>query len=180
MKRYFILLFVFNFSFSQTTLMINNENSTINYDAKHVLHAWEGINDNVSGVIIYDNEISKIAIAAKVVDFDSGNSGRDSHSLEILEALKFPNIKFYSDDIETEGNAIIFNGEIEFHGQKKSIQVLGTVDDSKNLINITGKFQIIPTEFSIKLPSFMLIEIEDYINISFDIQFDKYSDISSD
>jgi len=180
MKRYFILLFVFNFSFSQTTLMINNEKSTINYDAKHVLHAWEGINDNVSGVIIYDNEISKIAIAAKVVDFDSGNSGRDSHSLEILEALKFPNIKFYSDDIETEGNAIIFNGEIEFHGQKKSIQVLGTVDDSKNLINITGKFQIIPTEFSIKLPSFMLIEIEDYINISFDIQFDKYSDISSD
>ena len=58
-----------------------------------------GVNDNVSGVIIYDNEISKIAIAAKVVDFDSGNSGRDSHSLEVLEALKFPNIKFYSDDI---------------------------------------------------------------------------------
>ena len=29
-------------------------------------------------VIIYDNEISKIAIAAKVVDFDSGNSGEDS------------------------------------------------------------------------------------------------------
>ena len=173
MKRYFILLFVFNFSFSQTTLMINNENSTINYDAKHVLHAWEGINDNVSGVIIYDNEISKIAIAAKVVDFDSGNSGRDSHSLEVLEALKFPNIKFYSDDIETEGNAITFNGDIEFHGQKKPITVLGTVDDNENLINVTGKFQIIPTEFSIKLPSFMLIEMEDYLNISFDIQFDK-------
>ena len=173
MKRYFILLLVFNFSFSQTTLMINNENSTINYDAKHVLHAWEGINDNVSGVIIYDNEISKIAIAAKVVDFDSGNSGRDSHSLEVLEALKFPNIKFYSDDIETKGNAITFNGDIEFHGQKKPITVLGTIDDNESLINVTGKFQIIPTEFSIKLPSFMLIEIEDYINISFDIQFDK-------
>ena len=153
--------------------MINNENSTINYDAKHVLHAWEGINDNVSGVIIYDNEISKIAIAAKVVDFDSGNSGRDSHSLEVLEALKFPNIKFYSDDIETEGNSITFNGDIEFHGQKKPITVLGTIDDNESLINITGKFQIIPTEFSIKLPSFMLIEMEDYLNISFDVQFDK-------
>ena len=173
MKRYFILLFVFNLSFSQSTLMINNENSTISYNAKHVLHAWEGINDNVSGVIIYDNEISKIAIAAKVVDFDSGNSGRDSHSLEVLEALKFPNIKFYSDDIETEGNAITFNGDIEFHGQKKPITVLGTIDDNESLINVTGKFQIIPTEFSIKLPSFMLIEMEDYLNISFDIQFDK-------
>ena len=101
--------------------MINNEKSTISYNAKHVLHAWDGVNDNISGVIIYDNVISKIAIAAKVVDFDSGNSGRDSHSLEVLEALKFPNIKFYSDDISTQGNAITFNGDIEFHGQKKSI-----------------------------------------------------------
>ena len=153
--------------------MINNEKSTISYNAKHVLHAWDGVNDNISGVIIYDSVISKIAIAAKVVDFDSGNSGRDSHSLEVLEALKFPNIKFYSDDIETEGNAITFNGDIEFHGQKKPITVLGTVDDNENLINVTGKFQIIPSEFSIKLPSFMLIEMEDYLNISFDIQFDK-------
>ena len=173
MKRYFILILVFNFSFSQSTLMINNEKSTISYNAKHVLHAWDGVNDNISGVIIYDNVISKIAIAAKVVDFDSGNSGRDSHSLEVLEALKFPNIKFYSDDIETEGNAITFNGDIEFHGQKKPITVLGTIDDNESLINVTGKFQIIPTEFSIKLPSFMLIEMEDYLNISFDIQFDK-------
>ena len=173
MKRYFILLFVLNFSFSQTTLMINNEKSTISYNAKHVLHAWDGFNDNISGVIIYDSVISKIAIAAKVVDFDSGNSGRDSHSLEVLEALKFPNIKFYSDDISTQGNAITFNGDIEFHGQKKPITVLGTIDDNESLINVTGKFQIIPTEFSIKLPSFMLIEMEDYLNISFDIQFDK-------
>ena len=173
MTRYFILLLVFNFSFSQSTLMINNEKSTISYNAKHVLHAWDGVNDNISGVIIYDSVISKIAIAAKVVDFDSGNSGRDSHSLEVLEALKFPNIKFYSDDISIKGNAITFNGDIEFHGQKKPITVLGTIDDNESLINVTGKFQIIPTEFSIKLPSFMLIEMEDYLNISFDIQFDK-------
>ena len=173
MKKYFILLLVFNFSFSQNTFMINNEKSTISYNAKHVLHAWDGVNDNISGVIIYDSVISKIAIAAKVVDFNSGNSGRDSHSLEVLEALKFPNIKFYSDDISTQWNAITFNGDIEFHGQKKPIKVLGTVDDNENLINVTGKFQIIPSEFSIKLPSFMLIEMEDYLNISFDIQFDK-------
>ena len=173
MKKYFILLLVFNFSFSQNTFLINNEKSTISYNAKHVLHAWDGVNDNISGVIIYYSVISKIAIAAKVVDFDSGNSGRDSHSLEVLEALKFPNIKFYSDDISTQGNAITFNGDIEFHGQKKPITVLGTVDDNENLINVTGKFQIIPSEFSIKLPSFMLIEMEDYLNISFGIQFDK-------
>ena len=173
MMKYFILLFVFNFSLAQSTLMINAEKSNINYSAKHVLHAWEGVNDNIKGVIIYDGSVSTIAIAAKVVDFDSGNSGRDSHSLEVLEALKFPNIKFYSDKVNSEGNAIIFEGEIEFHGEKKTIKVLASVQESDENIKIDGKFQIIPTEFSVTLPSFMLIEMEDYLNISFSLQFDK-------
>ena len=173
MIKYFILLFVFNFSLAQSTLMINAEKSNINYSAKHVLHAWEGVNDNIKGVIIYDGSVSTIAIAAKVVDFDSGNSGRDSHSLEVLEALKFPNIKFYSDKVNSEGNAIIFEGEIEFHGEKKPIKVLASVQESDENIKIDGKFQIIPTEFSVTLPSFMLIEMEDYLNISFSLYFDK-------
>lgn len=173
MIKYFILLFVFNFSLAQSTLMINAEESNINYSAKHVLHAWEGVNYNIKGVIIYDGSVSTIAIAAKVVDFDSGNSGRDSHSLEVLEALKFPNIKFYSDKVNSEGNAIIFEGEIEFHGEKKPIKVLASVQESDENIKIDGKFQIIPTEFSVTLPSFMLIEMEDYLNISFSLQFDK-------
>ena len=173
MIKYFILLFVFNFSLAQSTLMINAEESNINYSAKHVLHAWEGVNDNIKGVVIYDGSVSTIAIAAKVVDFDSGNSGRDSHSLEVLEALKFPNIKFYSDKVNSEGNAIIFEGEIEFHGEKKPIKVLASVQESDENIKIDGKFQIIPTEFSVTLPSFMLIEMEDYLNISFSLQFDK-------
>lgn len=173
MIKYFILLFVFNFSLAQSTLMINSEKSNINYSAKHVLHAWEGVNDNIKGVVIYDGSVSTIAIAAKVVDFDSGNSSRDSHSLEVLEALKFPNIKFYSDKVNSEGNAIIFEGEIEFHGEKKPIKVLASVEESDENIKIDGKFQIIPTEFSVTLPSFMLIEMEDYLNISFSLQFDK-------
>ena len=173
MIKYFILLFVFNFSLAQSTLMINAEESNINYSAKHVLHAWEGVNDNIKGVVIYDGSVSTIAIAAKVVDFDSGNSGRDSHSLEVLEALKFPNIKFYSDKVNSEGNAIIFEGVIEFHGEKKPIKVLASVQESDENIKIDGKFQIIPTEFSVTLPSFMLIEMEDYLNISFSLQFDK-------
>tara|TARA_B100001173_G_scaffold40367_1_gene31292 strand:- start:1171 stop:1689 length:519 start_codon:yes stop_codon:yes gene_type:complete len=171
--KYFIILFVFNFSLAQSTLMINAEKSNINYSAKHVLHAWEGKNNNIKGVIIFDGSISTIAIAAKVVDFDSGNSGRDSHSLEVLEALKFPNIKFYSDRVNSKGNAIIFEGEIEFHGEKKPIKVLASIEESDENIKINGKFQIIPTEFSLTLPSFMLIEMEDYLNISFSLQFDK-------
>ena len=143
--------------------MLDKEKSNIKYSAKHVLHAWEGINNDISGVAVYNESISKIALAAQVIDFDSGNSGRDSHSLEVLEALKFPNIKFYSEDINSEGNAIIFNGEIEFHGEKKPINVYASIDDDDKQIKIEGKFQIIPSEFLITLPSLMLIEISLFI-----------------
>ena len=173
MKKFIVLFFLVNFSYCQTTLMLDKEKSNIKYSAKHVLHAWEGINNDISGVAVYNESISKIALAAQVIDFDSGNSGRDSHSLEVLEALKFPNIKFYSEDINSEGNAIIFNGEIEFHGQKKPINVFASIDDNDKQIKIEGKFQLIPTEFLITLPSFMLIEMEDYLDISFELYFDK-------
>lgn len=173
MRKFILLFFIANITYSQSTLILNSSKSKINYKAKHFLNSWKGSNNEVSGAIIYDEGISNIAVATKVIDFESGNSNRDLHLLEYLNVLKHPYIKFYSDDISIQGNAITFNGDIEFHGQKKPIEVLGTFNDNDDLISITGKFQIVPTKFSIKLPSFMLIEMEDYLNISFDFQFDK-------
>ena len=156
---------------AQETLMLKSDQSYIKYDAKHVLHAWEGVNKNIKGVIVKGKEIEKIAIAAQVVDFDSGNAGRDAHSLEVLEALKFPSIKFYSEKIKTQGDVLILDGEVEFHGQKKSILVYTTLKDDDESIVINGKFRLIPSEFLIELPSFMLVKMEDFLNIQFELKF---------
>ena len=164
------ILSVFSLT-AQETLMLKADQSYIKYDAKHVLHAWEGINKNIKGVIVKDQEIEKIAIAAQVVDFDSGNAGRDAHSLEVLEALKFPTIKFYSEKIKTQGDVLILDGEVEFHGQKKSILVYSTLKDDDDSIVINGKFRLIPSEFLIELPSFMLVKMEDFLNIQFELKF---------
>ena len=151
--------------------MLKADQSYIKYDAKHVLHAWQGINKNIKGVIVKDQVIEKIAIAAQVVDFDSGNAGRDAHSLEVLEALKFPTIKFYSEKIKTQGDVLILDGEVEFHGQKKSILVYSTLKHDDDSIVINGKFRLIPSEFLIELPSFMLVKMEDFLNIQFELKF---------
>ena len=156
---------------AQETLMLKSDQSYIKYDAKHVLHAWEGVNKNIKGVIVKGKEIEKIAIAAQVVDFDSGNAGRDAHSLEVLEALKFPTIKFYSEKIKTQGNVLVLDGDVEFHGQKKSILVYSTLKDDDDSIVINGKFRLIPSEFLIELPSFMLVKMEDFLNIQFELKF---------
>ena len=152
--------------------MLDQEKSKISYDAKHFLHAWSGQNNSIKGVIIIEGDaISNLAVAAEIADFDSGNSGRDAHSLEVLEALKFPSIKFYSEKIKTQGDVIIFDGEVEFHGQKKSILVYSTLNQEEDSIVINGKFTLTPSEFLIELPSFMLVKMEDFINIQFELRF---------
>ena len=175
MMKFLQILLVFILStfslIGQETLMLKADQSYVKYDAKHVLHAWEGINENIKGVIVKDQVIEKIAIAAQVVDFDSGNAGRDAHSLEVLEALKFPTIKFYSEKIKTQGDVLILDGEVEFHGQKKSILVYSTLIDDDDSIVINGKFRLIPSEFLIELPSFMLVKMEDFLNIQFELKF---------
>ena len=46
---------------------------------------------------------------------------------------------------------LIFDGEVEFHGQKKSILVYSTLKDDEDSIVINGKFRLIPSEFLIEL-----------------------------
>ena len=60
---------------------------------------------------------------------------------------------------------------MEFHGQKKSILVYSTLSEEDNSIVINGKFTLIPSEFLIELPSFMLVKMEDFINIQFELRF---------
>ena len=82
------LIFCLKFNFAQEIqLKIETEESSIKYKGDHLLHSWEGINNNVNGIAIMNsksNKIEKIAILIYVRDFDSGNSGRDAHSLEVL------------------------------------------------------------------------------------------------
>ena len=171
MRKFIIVLFIVNFSYSQETLILNDKASKITYNARHTLSNWQGTNSNIKGVLVYEEGISKIAIAAKIQDFNSGNSDRDMLLLDFLNPFRFPFVKFYSDDIKKSGNTILFNGIIEFHGQKKSILVYSTIEDEDDSTIISGKFRLIPSEFLIELPSFMLIKMEDFLNIQFELKF---------
>ncbi len=173
MKKLIFLFFIVNFSYSQSTLMLDKVKSKINYKTKHIFNSWEGVNNDINGVMVYDGVISKIALAAKLIDFDSGNSNRDLQLLESIEILKFPYVKFYSEEIELKGNEITFNGEIEFHGKKKQIKIIAINQTIKNQIKIQGKFQLLLSEFLENIPAFMLFEIENDVTISFELYFDE-------
>ena len=179
MKNYYLFSIFFFFvlnvnSQNNTTWMLNSEKSQIQYTAKHLLHEWNGINDKVKGVFLF-NDQSKIAISANIADFDSGISNRDSNALRVLNALNYPQVKFYSDKITFTSGNINFIGELDFHGKKikKTVNAI-FLNDSEN-ISIEGSFSIVLTDFDIKLPSLMLVKMEDFADIKFKLIFEKPS-----
>ncbi|MDB4093696.1 YceI family protein [Flavobacteriaceae bacterium] len=174
-KTFFYLIFISISSLSaqnENKWMLDGEKSLIEYSAKHLLHAWSGVNNDVKGVFLEDSK-SKIAISANIADFDSGISNRDSNAIRVLNALNFPNVKFFSDDILISSDSIELNGELDFHGKKINKIVNASYIKGIDNLTIEGDFSIILTDFEIKLPSLMLVKMDDLAKINFKLIFIK-------
>ena len=87
---------------SPTKLYCDKSNSTITYSMNHPLHSWTETSKEVSSIILTDENrkmISQVAVSVKISSFDSKNANRDSHAIEVTEALKYSNITFNSKSI---------------------------------------------------------------------------------
>ena len=170
---YFLTLSLASQEPSLINFMIDSNKSYVSYEGKHILHDWIGVNKNIKGVIVTENGVpNKIAVSVSVKDFDSGNSGRDSHALELIESLIHPKITFFSDEINQIDETINLLGKINFHGIEKQISVKGKLNKDKFIL-FKGDFVLSPSDFNVKLPSFMFSKMEDNIKIKYELFFEK-------
>lgn len=170
----FFLLMVNLCIAQKETWTLDPENSFISYDAKHILHSWKGMNTNVKGVAkVEANKINQIAILTLVKDFDSNNSGRDAHALEVLESLSYPEVRFYSDSITVAQDSIKITGLFNFHGVNQSRSIAALIENEKNKKIIRGSFKLTPSDFDIKLPSLMMVKMENLLLFDFKLEFIK-------
>lgn len=152
-------------------LRVDAQNSYISYEASHPVHDWSGTSNEVQGVMVLENDIPKrIAVLTPVSAFDSKNSNRDGHAVEVLEALLFPKVSFYSDDIKSDGDRLILVGALKFHGI--SLPLTTNVDwkKQKDVWILEGAFDVQPSAFDINLPSFMLVKMRDNLSIRFRLE----------
>ena len=90
----------------------------------HPLHSWKGISNDMLSVILLDTsnmEINELAVVVKIASFDSKNSNRDSNTIEVTEALKYPNVSLSSNSIKEINNTLTVKGTLKFHGVSKEI-----------------------------------------------------------
>jgi polyisoprenoid-binding protein YceI len=166
MKKFFVFLVLGCGPVIGQQLRVDTTNSFITYEASHAVHDWSGTTDAVQGVVIMDgNSPSRMAIAASVASFNSKNSNRDAHALEVLDALSFPKVSFYGDDFLLTGNDLAIKGKINFHGVDIPIETISKWVKKDDVWILDGTFSITPSQFDIDLPSFMLVKMRDNIQI---------------
>jgi polyisoprenoid-binding protein YceI len=141
--------------------------SEISYTGVHLLHQWTGVNKKLVGLMqTKEEQLEIIAVSAKVADFDSGNENRDAHALELLDVFDFPNVRFLAKKFIYDGQKVVMDGVLQFRGVNRDISVIMNIEKGENQYKVFGDFNIQPTLFNMPLPSFMLKDIDDALDIS--------------
>lgn len=159
---------------SQIKFFADKSQSSISYAMKHPLHSWEGTSKEINSVILADKNketITQAAVSVKISSFDSQNANRDSHTIEVTDAIKYPNISFASSSIKQDGYKLQITGRLTFHGVGKEI----TIDAEKKMVNnkaeITGNFTVNMKDYNIDPPSLMAMPTDEEIKLTFFLVF---------
>jgi len=160
---------------AKTKLVVDKSRSTVTYTMKHPVHTWDGVSREVNGALLYDTDTKKVenlAMVIKVASFDSKNANRDSHALEVLEALKYPNVTFTAQDIRPNADGTLaVNGKLTFHGVTRPVSVNVTQKESGKALQFEGSFPVSLSDYKIEKPSLMMVPVEEVMTISFRLSF---------
>ncbi|MFN5761259.1 MAG: YceI family protein [Sphingobacteriales bacterium] len=162
------------FLIGQTKLRANKQESTISYTMKHALHEWTGVSKDVNCIMETDanGTAQKVAVVVKVSSFDSKNSNRDSHMIEVTEGLSFPNITFSSSSITPNGQGKYkVAGKLSFHGVEKPVEFMMTEEKKDNKRFFNGSFQILIEDYKIERPSLMFVKTDNEVIIKMNVAF---------
>jgi polyisoprenoid-binding protein YceI len=172
MKLSLLLVFLFLRldAFGQTRhLDLVKEESSVTYRLVHPLHEIEATSKDVQYVLEADpstKEIKRVSAQVDVTTFDSGNSNRDSHAMEVIDAITYPEVTFTSTSIAQAGDSVRVTGKLMLHGVTKEVVVATLLKWSEEKLVVQGSLCISLTGFNIERPSLLMMPVEDTLNFS--------------
>ena len=174
MRILIMLLLLPTLMTAQVKKPFDKKNSFVSYDMKHLLHSWTGTSRDLNGVaqMGVNGKLEKVALVAKLGTFDSENSNRDAHMLEVTEALKYPNISFYSTSIiESKPGELDVKGVLQFHGISKETSFKASISSKGSTSTSKGEFIFLLEDYKVERPSFMLNKVDNEVKIKFEVSF---------
>jgi polyisoprenoid-binding protein YceI len=149
---------------------VKSADSSITFHVIHKLHEVVGSAKPSEGKarILPDGSL-QVAVRANVTEFDSGNSNRDAHMKEAIEATKFPIVEFkgVASGVKVpttfpSEQSVLVKGIVTFHGVKQAVDVpMKVVFTSEKEVSAEGRFQASLEAFKIERPSLMMVKVND-------------------
>lgn len=144
------------------------QQSTLTYHLSHPLHQTEGVSHAAKGKAVCHAGQCDFLIAVPVKSFDSGDSNRDLHMLQVTRGAQFPLVTVRTQLPEdVSGSASIHADlEIQFAGQTVEYkQVPFQLVREGKAIRVLGIIPATISDFKIEPPSFLTIAVKNEIPV---------------
>lgn len=144
------------------------QSSTMTYHVSHPLHQVEGVSHAAKGKGVCQSGECNFLIAAPVKSFDSGDSNRDLHMLQVTRGAEFPMIVVRTEFPESEiaSGTVHADLEVQFSGQTAHYkQILFQLVKQSGDIKLSGTIPATLTDFKIPAPSLLMVPIKNDIPV---------------
>ncbi|HEU5340005.1 hypothetical protein [Edaphobacter sp.] len=148
------------------------DSSTLTYHITHPLHQVEGTSHAARGKGVCQAGRCDFLIAAPVKTFDSGDSNRDLHMLQVTRGAAFPivTVRLHLPESATTAPTIDCDLEVQFAGQTahyEHVPFQQTIQGAEH--RIKGTIPATLTDFKITPPSFFTVPIKNEMPIDVDL-----------
>lgn len=152
------------------------EQSTLTYHVVHPMHQVTGVSHQTRGKGVCHDGQCQLLIAVPVKSFDSGDSNRDLHMLEVTRGAQFPLVTVRTTVPESATASGTFQAdlEVQFAGQTadyKSVEFKET--QQGDTVHITGTIPAKCSDFKINPPELLMIPIKNDIPVDVDMTWQK-------
>jgi hypothetical protein len=152
------------------------EQSTLTYHASHPLHDTDGVSHAARGKGVCHAGQCDFLIAVPVKSFDSGDSNRDLHMLQVTRGGEFPVITVRTRLPETDAASTTIHAdlEIQFAGQTatyKQVPIEQVTQGPQTRISATIPATL--AEFKIDPPSLFAIPIKNEVPVRVEMTWRK-------
>jgi len=144
------------------------EQSTLTYHVSHPLHQTDGVSHAARGKGVCHAGQCDLLIAVPVKSFDSGDSNRDLHMLQVTRGAQFPlvTVRTRLPEAASASTTIHADLEVQFAGQTAQYkQVPFQLTTQGNQIRITGTIPATLIDFKIDPPSLLTMPIKNEIPV---------------
>src|ERR1700676_4012499 len=146
--------------------------STLTYHVSHPLHQLDGISHAARGKGVCHAGQCDFLIAVPVKSFDSGDSNRDLHMLQVTRGGQFPMVTLRTRLPEEASGSATIHADLknQFAGQTARYkQVPFQLAMQGNQLRITGTIPATLADFKIDPPSLLAIPVKNEMPVSVDM-----------